>query len=94
MNLHNARASILGRQRKLDLAVESAGPKERRVEDVDSVRRRDDLDSVVRAEAIELVEQLEHGPLDLAIARLLAVEALGADRVELVDLTGQMRRQP
>ena len=93
MDLHDARTGVLGRQRELDLAVESAGPQQRRVEDVDAVGRGDDLDPVVRAEAVELVEQLEHGPLDLAIARLLAVEALGANRVELVDLAGQGRRK-
>ena len=50
-----------------------------------AVGRRDDLDVRRGREAVELVEQLEHRALDLAVARELRVEALGADGVDLVD---------
>ena len=43
------------------------------------------LDAVVGGEAVQLVEQLEHSALHLAVAAEVAVEALGADGVHLVD---------
>lgn len=82
---HNLRPRLLVGQRELNLPVEPAAPQQRRVEHVDAVRRREHLDPVVGREAVELVQQLQHRPLDLAVARLFAVEALGAHGVELVD---------
>lgn len=43
------------------------------------------LDPVVRSETVELVQQFEHGPLHFTVTRLVTVEPLGPDRVELVD---------
>ena len=43
------------------------------------------LDFFGGAEAVELVEQLQHGSLDLSLSGLLGVEPLGADGVQLVD---------
>lgn len=43
------------------------------------------LDLIVATEAIELVEQLKHGPLHLPISRLLPPKSLRADRVQFVD---------
>ncbi len=134
VDLHDARSGLFGRDRKLDLSVESARPQQRRVQDVDAVRRcdhlatetpsrdslaslafpprqflnesqwsmrrltedvevklamcvcvcvcvcvcRTHLDFGVGLEAVELVEQLEHGSLHLSISRLLTVEPLRA----------------
>ena len=43
------------------------------------------LDPLVTAETVELVEELQHRPLDLTVAALLRVKPLGADGVQLVD---------
>ena len=43
------------------------------------------LDLVRGVEPVELVEQLEHGPLHLAIAILAGIESLRADRIQLID---------
>ena len=49
------------------------------------------LDVVVLCEAVELVEQLEHRPLHLAISGELGVETLGAHLVRVeIGLRGQL----
>mmetsp|Transcript_25251 Transcript_25251/g.79226 ORF Transcript_25251/g.79226 Transcript_25251/m.79226 type:complete len:235 (+) Transcript_25251:651-1355(+) len=72
-------------QRELDLAVDAARADERRVKALDGVCGHDDLDVAALVEAIELVEELEHGTLDLARAAGVGVVALGTDGVNLVD---------
>ena len=42
------------------------------------------LDVLLRLEAVELVEELEHGALHLAVAARAALDARRADRVDLV----------
>lgn len=77
-------AGRLGRVRELDLAVDAARSQQRRVEDVDAVRGHQDLDLVGGLEAVELVEELEHGALDLGVAAAAARASAGrADRVDL-----------
>jgi hypothetical protein len=43
------------------------------------------LDPLVASEPIELIQQFQHGPLNLSISRLVRVESLRSDGVELVD---------
>ena len=83
--LHDACARLLIGVGKLDLAVETTRAQQGRIEYVHAVGRSYDLDVGVGLEAVELIEQLQHGALHFAIAGLLAVEALGADGVQLVD---------
>mmetsp|Transcript_38171 Transcript_38171/g.107902 ORF Transcript_38171/g.107902 Transcript_38171/m.107902 type:complete len:380 (+) Transcript_38171:280-1419(+) len=84
VDLEDLQPSLLVRVRELHLAVDPPGPEQRVVEDVDAVRGHDHLDVLGRLEAVELVEQLEHGPLHLGVAALLALHPAGADRVDLV----------
>ena len=67
VDLEHVDARRLVRQRDLDLAVEAAGPQQRRVEHVGPVGRADHLDLANRVEAVQLVEQLHQRPLDLAV---------------------------
>ena len=85
MNLQYLRPGLLVRKRELDLPVQTPRAQERRVEDVNAVGGGEDLDAIVGREAVELVEELEHGALHFSVAALFAVEALRADGVELVD---------
>mmetsp|Transcript_1778 Transcript_1778/g.3834 ORF Transcript_1778/g.3834 Transcript_1778/m.3834 type:complete len:429 (-) Transcript_1778:221-1507(-) len=85
VDLEDVPARLLVGRRELDLPVDAAGSDERRVERLDLVGRHDHLDVVARVEAVELVEKLEHRPLDLALAARGGVVALGAHRVDLVD---------
>ena len=101
VNLHDLRPGVLVGVRELNLAIESAGAEQRGIEDVRPVRRRDDLHPVVAGEPVELVEQLEHGALHLAVAVGVRVESLGSDGVDLIDeddrgrlLLGQGERVP
>ena len=68
-----------------DLAVEAAGPKERRVQDVGPVRGRDDDHVRVRVEAVHLDQDLVQRLLTLVVAAAEAGATLAADRVDLVD---------
>ncbi len=68
-----------------DLAVESAGPQQGRVENVGAVRGGDDDDVRVRVEAVHLDEDLVERLLALVVRATEAGATLAADRVDLVD---------
>jgi hypothetical protein len=68
-----------------DVSVEAAGTKERRVQDVRSVRRADDDDARADVEAVHLHEQLVEGLLALVAAAAPAVPSLAPGSIELVD---------
>jgi hypothetical protein len=56
------------RQRELDLSIDSSRSNERRVERLDLVGGHDDFDVASSVEPVELVEEFEHGSLDLSLA--------------------------
>ena len=68
MDLENVETSILIWRRELDLAVNPSWSQESRVQDVDSVRGHDNLDVLRGLKSVQLVEQLQHGSLDLGIS--------------------------
>ena len=68
-----------------DLAVESAGAQQSRVEHVGPVRRRDEDDVGVRVEAVELDEELVEGLLAFVVAAADSHAAAAAHGVDLVD---------
>ena len=68
-----------------DLAVDTARADEGRVERVDLVRGHDDFDVASIVEPIQLVEQLQHRALDLALTPRSALVPLRADGIDLVD---------
>ena len=82
--------SLVG-QRKLDLTVDSARSDEGGVERFDAVGGHDDLDVSLRVEAVELIEQFEHGSLDFPLASRVRLVSLGAYRVDLVDEDNRRR---
>ena len=67
-----------------DLAVEAAGPQQRRVEDVGPVGGRDQDDVVLHLEAVHLDQQLVQGLLALVVTAAHAGAAVAADGVDLV----------
>ncbi len=68
-----------------DLAVETAGPEQRGVEDVGAVGGGDDDDPFGRVEAVHLVEHLVEGLFPLVVAAAQTGPPLAADGVDLVD---------
>ena len=68
-----------------DLAVEAAGPQQRRVEHVRPVGGGDQDDALVRLEPVHLDEQLVERLLALVVAAAETGAAMPADRVDLVD---------
>ena len=74
------------------LAVEAAGPQQRRVEHVGTVGRGDDDDAFIGLEAVHLDQQLVQGLLALVIAVAEAGAAMAADGVDFVDEDDARRR--
>ena len=84
VDLQDRDAALHVRAVEDDLAVEAAGPQERRVEDVGPVGGGDDDHVGVRVEAVHLDQDLVEGLLALVVAAAEAGAALAADRVDLV----------
>lgn len=68
VNFQNICTSLLIRGRELDFSVNATGTQERRVQDVDSVRSHNHFDVFRGLEAVQLIQQLQHGTLDLGVA--------------------------
>mmetsp|Transcript_15463 Transcript_15463/g.58588 ORF Transcript_15463/g.58588 Transcript_15463/m.58588 type:complete len:439 (+) Transcript_15463:3359-4675(+) len=83
VDLENVLAALLVRSREFHLAVDPAWAKQRWVQDVDAVRGHDHLDVLGGLEAVQLVEELEHRALHLAVASA-RVGALPADGIHLI----------
>ena len=77
--------SLLIRKRELDLPVNPSRPDESGVEGLDPVGGHDDLHITSGVEAVQLVEELQHCPLDLPLAPAVALVPLSAHSVDLVD---------
>lgn len=61
-------AHLQVRQAELDLAVQTARSHEGRVQGVRSVGGHQHLDVTTRVEAVQLVDELQHRPLDLVVS--------------------------
>ena len=68
MDVEDPATGFVVRQRKLDLPVNSPGPDECRVQTVDPVGCHDDLDVAAGVEPVQLIEELQHGALNFALA--------------------------
>ena len=68
-----------------DPAIEPAGPEQRGIEHVGTVRGRDEDDPFVRLEPVHLDEQLVQRLLALVVTAAEARAAMTADRIDLVD---------
>ena len=86
MDLQDLDPRLLVRAVDQDLAVEAAGPQQRRVEDLRAVRGGEQDDALTRIEAVELGEELVEGLLLLVVAAAHRPDAArAAQRIELVD---------
>mmetsp|Transcript_19304 Transcript_19304/g.42066 ORF Transcript_19304/g.42066 Transcript_19304/m.42066 type:complete len:233 (+) Transcript_19304:116-814(+) len=84
VDLENVQPSVFVWIGKFDLAVDPAGPEQRLVQDIDAIGGHNHLDVVCRLEAIELVKQFKHRPLNLGVTTLLSVHTARSDGVDLV----------
>ena len=84
MNPQDIRSRLHGRRWELDLPIDTPRTQERRVEDIETVRRHDDFYVFGRFEAVELVEQFQHRALHFAVPAGTAFHARGADAVDFV----------
>lgn len=67
-------AHLQVRQAKLDLAVQTAWSHEGRVQGVWPVGGHQHLDVATRVEAVQLVDELQHCPLDLIVTAGAVIE--------------------
>src|SRR5690606_30494494 len=72
-------------QRYDDLTIEPAGPQQRGIEHVRTVRRGDHDHALVALEAVHLDEELVQRLLTLVVAAAETGTAMTADRIDLVD---------
>lgn len=49
------------------------------------------FDSLITAKPIQLVEELQHSPLNLSVTALLRIKALGANSIQFVDENDRRR---
>mmetsp|Transcript_13197 Transcript_13197/g.33484 ORF Transcript_13197/g.33484 Transcript_13197/m.33484 type:complete len:417 (-) Transcript_13197:74-1324(-) len=98
VDLEDVQPRRLVRVRELDLAVDPSRAQQRGVQDVDAVGGHEDLDVGDGLEAVELVQELEHGPLDLGVTAAAAAAAAAhpraPDRVDLVHEDDRRRVLP
>jgi len=81
-DVHTSRFVGVG---ELDLPVYSPRSQQSRVQDIYAVGGHEHLDLVGGLKAVELVEQLEHGSLDLAVtAAARVLRPRRSDRVDLI----------
>lgn len=63
------------RQAELDLSVQTTGSHESRVQSVRSVGGHQDLDVSSGVKSVQLVDELQHGPLNLVISSSSVIKA-------------------
>ena len=85
VHLEDGEALLVLGQRHHDLAVETTGAQQRRVEDVGAVGGGEDDDALAGLEAVHLGEHLVERLLALVVPAAEAGAALAADGVDLVD---------
>ena len=85
VNLQDRQTLIEVGQRHDDLAVEPAGPEQRRVEDVGPVGRGHDHDALGDVETVHFVQHLVQCLLTLIVPTAEPSATLAPDRVNLVD---------
>ncbi|GMS79169.1 hypothetical protein PENTCL1PPCAC_1344, partial [Pristionchus entomophagus] len=76
---------LLVGQGELDLAIDATGTDQGGVQRLDPIRRHQHLDVSSRIESVQLVQQLEHRTLDLALSARVRVVSVGSYSVNLVD---------
>mmetsp|Transcript_107483 Transcript_107483/g.229489 ORF Transcript_107483/g.229489 Transcript_107483/m.229489 type:complete len:389 (-) Transcript_107483:2-1168(-) len=85
MDLEDVRAALEVWQAVLHFAVQAPRPQQGWIQGVRPIRRHEDLDIPTSLEAIKLIHNLQHGPLNLAVAVCLIASARAADGIDLVD---------
>ena len=85
MHPQNFFAALHVRQIDRDLAIETAGTQQRRIEHIRPVGRGDNDDAFLRVEAVHLDEQRIERLLALVVTAAHAVAAMTTDRVDFID---------
>mmetsp|Transcript_23005 Transcript_23005/g.47774 ORF Transcript_23005/g.47774 Transcript_23005/m.47774 type:complete len:345 (+) Transcript_23005:164-1198(+) len=85
VDLEDAALCLLIWQRELDLTIDTPRTNHGRVKGVDAICGHDDLDFATVIETIQLIEQLQHGPLDLLLTAAGGVITLCGNGINLVN---------
>lgn len=84
MDAQDMSPALVVRQRKFYTAVQSSGSEEGGIEGVGPIGGHEHLDISTRIKAVELIDKLQHRPLDLIIAPGPIVKACASDGIDLV----------
>lgn len=84
VNAQNIRSGLDARRREFDFTIDAAWSEERGVQNVQTVRGHDDFDVLGGLETVQLVEELQHGALDLRVASRGAFDSRRTNAVDFV----------
>merc|ERR1719458_697960 len=84
VNLENVETSVLIRRGEFDFPVNATRSEQGGVKDVNPVCGHDHLDVFGGLEPIQLIQQFQHGPLNLTVAAATRLNPGGANGVDLV----------
>lgn len=84
VNLQDVRAALDIRKTELNLTVKSSGTEKGGVESVRTIGGHDDLDVSTGVESIKLVDELQHGSLNLVVTTSSVIETGSTDSVNLI----------
>jgi hypothetical protein len=84
VDLEDLRTALEVRKAELDLTIQTTGTQQRRVERIGSVGGHQHLDVTTRIEAIELVDELEHGALHFVVAASTIIVSSATDGIDLI----------
>ena len=86
VDLKDLRPPLQIRQRELHLSVQPPRAFQRGIQRVGAIGGHEDLDIPAGVEPVELIDQLQHGVLDVGVAAVaVAVESRAADAVHFVE---------
>ena len=85
MHAQNFLAALYVGKIDRDLAIETTGAQQRRIEHIGAVRRRDNDDAFLSVEAVHLDEQCIERLLAFVVAAADPVTAMATDSVDFVD---------
>lgn len=85
VDVKDATFGLLIGQREFDLSINSTRSDQSGIESLNAICRHDDFDVATRVETVELIEQLQHGSLDLSLTAGVRIVALCSYGVDFVD---------
>ena len=85
VNVKNPSLALRVGKRQFDLSVNTARPQKRRIQGFNTIGRHNHLHIPAVIEAIQLIQQLQHGSLNFSGTRAGGVVTFGANGINFID---------